>query len=172
MKSGGGSVEDGGDGASQTPSGGASSSNTSEGVTKSLKSMLDDMCPVLKKKTRDSDSDGEDDEKPKKGRRVSKNNQTPDPKKDSEVRPAFCLVLVSKFSPVCAYLPGRSQEERAAKYEQGHQRVRAPNYMQLAFEIHSAFAMLRLRSLAKKARTIANELHEFPGNDVQGLADD
>ena len=171
MKSGGGSEEDGGDGASQTPSGGASSSNTSEGVTKSLKSMLDDMCPVLKKKTRDSDSDGDDD-KPKKGRRVSKNNQTPDPEKNSEVRPAFCLVLVSKFSPVCAYLPGRSQEKRAAKYEQGHQRVRAPNYMQLAFEIHSAFAMLRLRSLAKKARTIANELHEFPGNEVQGLDDD
>jgi hypothetical protein len=32
--------------------------------------------------------------------------------------------------------------------------------------------MLRLRSLAKKARTVANELHDFPGNDVQGLADD
>lgn len=95
MKSGGGSEEDGGDGASQTPSGGASSSNTSEGVTKSLKSMLEDMCPVMKKKTRDSDSDGEDDDKPKKGRRVSRNNQTPNPEKDAEVRPAFCRVLVT-----------------------------------------------------------------------------
>ena len=30
-------------------------------------------------------------------------------------------------------------------------------------------SLLRLRSLGKKARTVANDLHEFPGNDAGGL---
>ena len=87
--------------------------------------------------------------------------------------PCFGYKLSLPISIPNLCLPGRRQKESAPKHEQGHQRVRAPIHMYLiVFEINCTFAMLRLRSLAKKARTVANELHDFPGNDVQGLADD
>lgn len=115
MKTGGVSEEEGGDSASQALSG-SSCKDTSEGVAKSLKSMLDDMCPVTKKKTRESDSDGDQDEgKPKRNRRGSRNNQTPNPEKDAEVQPAFRRVSDTNFPFLSPFLTCACQVDAKKK---------------------------------------------------------